>query len=116
MMPEQPYKPDELFRYYKQGMLDPDTLMTQILLNLIELYEVQQAHSALIEMMSEEISNLSRDIEALSRRTGTPRPSRMGRADDQTGDQNGTTGPDQGHDDEDDDDSSAPADEGPEVD
>jgi hypothetical protein len=95
MLPEQPYKPDELFRYYKRGMLDPDTVMTQVLLNLIELYETQQAAIALIDMMSEEISNLSLDIEALSRRTGTPRPSRLGRDDDQTGDQNGTTGPDQ---------------------
>jgi hypothetical protein len=97
-MQNPPLSPDDLFRYYQRGALDANSLMTNLLLNLIELHENQKAYTVLQEMMSEALRGLSLDVDVLARRTGTPRPSQMGRTDAQTGDQNGLVGPEDGPD------------------
>jgi hypothetical protein len=65
MMNNQPLAPDELFRRYQRGMLDQHSLFSQILLNMIDLAETQQAHSVLLEAMSETLTGLSQDIATL---------------------------------------------------
>jgi hypothetical protein len=71
-MPNLPLPPDDLFRYYQRGMLDPDSLMNHILLNLIELDDTLKAIKALLEMMSEEVSHLDLDIDLLAQQSGLP--------------------------------------------
>jgi hypothetical protein len=65
MMNDQPYSPDELFRQFQRGALDYHTLISQILLNMIDLSETQQAHSVLLEAMSAALSDLGEDIAAI---------------------------------------------------
>jgi hypothetical protein len=95
-----PLKPDELFRQYRRGMLDPDSINTQIMLNLIELAERQEAIAALLEMAAETWGDLDLDIEVIARHLQLPRPSKLGTDHPQ----NGTTGPDQAGEDESDED------------
>jgi hypothetical protein len=66
--------------------------------------EAQQAHTALMEMMSEAIGELDQDIEAIAHYLHLTRPSQAKRAGDELKpDQNGSAGgadepPDDGHD------------------
>jgi hypothetical protein len=83
MMNNQPLSPNELFRRYQRGMLDQHTLFSQILLNMIELSETQQAHSVLLEAMSEALSELGEDIAAVYDLLRMRRPSQAKSAADQ---------------------------------
>jgi hypothetical protein len=89
-----PLSPDELFRQFRRGMLDPDTLHTQIILNLIELDEKLKAISALLEMALDVTEGLDVDVALLARHLQLPRPSQLGEGYRQ----NGTTGADEAED------------------
>jgi hypothetical protein len=96
MQQNHPFKPDELFRYYRRGMLDQDTLMTQVLLNLIELYETQQALASLLDMASETLSDLALDMDTVFQLLRLSRPSQAGHSETGPVDQNGVGGSDEG--------------------
>jgi hypothetical protein len=81
MTTNQPLSPDELFRQYQRGMLDQNTLFSQILQNLIDVKETQQAHGLLLELMSEELSGLGLDVETIANLLRLVRPSQTGAAD-----------------------------------
>jgi hypothetical protein len=74
-MSNQPYTPEDLLRLYLRGTLDDHTLHTQIILILIDQAEVQRATHVLLDLMSEEMSQLALDIEALFNQLGLSRPS-----------------------------------------
>jgi hypothetical protein len=78
MMNDQLLSPDELFRRYQRSMLDQHSLITQILLNMIELSERQQQHAVLLEMITAALSGLSRDVAAMAELLGMARPSQVG--------------------------------------
>jgi hypothetical protein len=79
MMTDDLLSPADLFRYYRRGMLDQDSLVNQILLRLIELAETQQAHSVLLEMIGEELSGLGLDVALIADMLRLVRPSQAGR-------------------------------------
>jgi hypothetical protein len=82
-MHNQPFSPDELFRQFQRGMLDHHTLISQILLNLIDLAETQKAHGLLLEMIIKELDGLAQDIEAMANLLRMRRPSQTDSADDE---------------------------------
>jgi hypothetical protein len=69
--------PDDLFRHYQRGMLDPHSLNTQILLHLIEQAEVQRALMEMLAVSAEDTSKLSLDIEVIASYLHLPRPSQQ---------------------------------------
>jgi hypothetical protein len=73
---------------------DPDTLHTQIILNLIELDGKLKAISALLEMALDVTEGLDVDVALLARHLQLPRPSQLGEGYRQ----NGTTGADEAED------------------
>jgi hypothetical protein len=77
MMTDDLLSPADLFRYYQRGMLDQDSLVTQILLRLIELAETQQAHSVLLELMGEELHGLGLDVALIADMLRLVRPSQV---------------------------------------
>jgi hypothetical protein len=81
-MHNQPFSPDELFRQFHRGMLDHNTLISQILLNLIDLAETQKAHGLLLEMITQELDGLAQDIEAIANLLRMRRPSQTDPTDD----------------------------------
>jgi hypothetical protein len=88
MMNDQLLSPDELFRRYQRGMLDQQSMFSQILLNMIELSERQQQHAVLLEMITAALGGLSRDVAALAELLGMARPSQAGpEADEAAGDE-----------------------------
>jgi hypothetical protein len=93
MMTDDLLSPDDLFRYYQRGMLDQHTLHTQILLRLIELTEMQQAHGVLLGLATEEVDGLDLDVAAIARYLHMTRPSQVKRDEAGFGGQNGSTGP-----------------------
>jgi hypothetical protein len=82
MTHNQPLSPDELFRRYQRGMLDQHSLISQILLNMIDLAETQQAHRVLLDAISETLSDLSEDIATLYDLLRMRRPSQAGADED----------------------------------
>jgi hypothetical protein len=92
-MSDQKLTPDDLFRYYRRGMLDQDSLHTQILLTLIDLAVTQQAHTSLLELTAEDLSKLDLDVETIARYLHLIRPSQARRDQGLRADQNGATGP-----------------------
>jgi hypothetical protein len=93
--PKQPTSFATLLKLYLRGLLDQQRLLTDMLENLVELAETQQAHSVLIEMTSEAIGSLDEDIEMIARYLHIKRPSqarRDGDADDGWPGQNGAAG------------------------
>jgi hypothetical protein len=82
-MNNQPFSPDELFRQFQRGMLDHHTLISQILLNLIDLSETQKAHGLLLEMITQELDGLAQDIEAIANLLRMRRPSQTESTDDE---------------------------------
>jgi hypothetical protein len=90
--PEQPTSFATLLKLYLRGLLDQQRLLTEMLENLVELAETQQAHSVLIEMTSEAIGSLDEDIEMIARYLHIKRPSQAKRDDDLKPYQNGSTG------------------------
>jgi hypothetical protein len=78
MMNDQLLSPDELFRRYQRGMLDQHTLFSQILLNMIEYAERQQAQAVLLDMITAALTGLSRDVAAIAELLGMERPSQAG--------------------------------------
>ena len=89
MMTDDLLSPDDLFRYYQRGMLDDHSLHTQILLRLIELAEMQQAHGVLLQLAAEEIDGLDLDVATIARYLHLIRPSQR-RAQGPGANQNGT--------------------------
>jgi hypothetical protein len=95
--PKQPTSFATLLKLYLRGLLDQQRLLTDMLENLVELAETQQAHSVLIEMTSEAIGSLDEDIEMIARYLHIKRPSQAKRgadADDGWPGQNGAMGGD----------------------
>jgi hypothetical protein len=81
MMTDDLLSPADLFRHYQRGMLDQHSLHSQMLLNLIELSETQQAHGVLLEQMSLELTGLGQDIELIANLLRLQRPSQIGPVD-----------------------------------
>jgi hypothetical protein len=64
-----------------------------LLENLVDHAETQQAHTVLMELMSEAIGELDQDIEVIARYLHLTRPSQAKREGDELRpDQNGSTG------------------------
>jgi hypothetical protein len=92
---ERPYSFVTLLKLYRRGLIDQQALNIHLLENLIDLAETQQAHTVLIEMMSEAIGGLDQDLDAQAHYLHLARPSQAKRdGDDWNPDQNGTTGSD----------------------
>jgi hypothetical protein len=103
--PKKPYSFLTLLKLYLRGMLDQQSLHAHMLENLVDVVETQQAHTALMEMMSEAIGELDQDIEVIAHYLHLTRPSQLKRdGDELRPDHNGSTGaPDEPADDEADD-------------
>jgi hypothetical protein len=76
-MQNPPLSPDDLFRFYQRGVLDPDSLMTNILLILIEQHETQQVLTRLLVELAEELDKLALDMEVLAQYLEWQRPSQQ---------------------------------------
>jgi hypothetical protein len=91
--PKKPYSFLTLLKLYLRGMLDPQSLNAHLLENLVDVAETQQAHTVLMEMMSEAIGELDQDIEVIAHYLHLSRPSQLKRdGDNLRPDQNGSTG------------------------
>jgi hypothetical protein len=76
-MQNPPLSPDDLFRFYQRGVLDPNSLMTNILLILIEQQESQEVLTRLLVELAEELDKLALDMEVLAQYLEWQRPSQQ---------------------------------------